>query len=66
MLSTIGIVFPPSPEALTRMENARFAKEERREDAKRGGPVHVDGYTRKDGTYVKPYTRSAPTNGKGK
>ena len=25
-----------------------------------GGPVQVKGYTRKDGTYVKPHTRSAP------
>ena len=25
-----------------------------------GGTVHVRGYTRKDGTYVAPYTRSAP------
>lgn len=25
-----------------------------------GGPVHVKGYYRKNGTYVKPYTRSAP------
>jgi tetratricopeptide (TPR) repeat protein len=25
-----------------------------------GGPVHVRGYTRKDGTYVAPHTRSAP------
>lgn len=25
-----------------------------------GGSVHVKGYTRKDGTYVKPHTRSAP------
>ncbi len=25
-----------------------------------GGAVHVHGYTRKDGTYVAPYTRSAP------
>ena len=25
-----------------------------------GGSVHVRGYTRKDGTYVAPYTRSAP------
>jgi hypothetical protein len=24
------------------------------------GSVHVKGYTRKDGTYVAPYTRSAP------
>ncbi len=62
MLITIGIVFPPSPESLARMENARSAKEERREDAKRGGPVHVDGYTRKDGTYVKSHNRSDPTN----
>jgi len=23
-------------------------------------PVHVNGYTRKDGTYVAPYTRNAP------
>ncbi len=26
-----------------------------------GGTVHVGGYYRKDGTYVKPHTRSAPT-----
>lgn len=25
-----------------------------------GGSVQVKGYTRKDGTYVKPHTRSAP------
>jgi hypothetical protein len=25
-----------------------------------GGTVHVNGYYRKDGTYVRPYTRSAP------
>ncbi|WP_293309509.1 hypothetical protein [Pedobacter sp. UBA5917] len=25
-----------------------------------GGTVHVKGYTRKDGTYVSPHTRSAP------
>ncbi len=25
-----------------------------------GGTVHVDGYFRKDGTYVRPYTRRAP------
>jgi hypothetical protein len=25
-----------------------------------GGTVHVRGYTRKDGTYVRPHTRSAP------
>ena len=24
------------------------------------GDVHVKGYTKKDGTYVAPYTRSAP------
>src|SRR5437660_7337910 len=27
-----------------------------------GGTVHVRGYTRKDGTYVAPYTRSAPAS----
>jgi len=26
-----------------------------------GGTVNVNGYYRKNGTYVKPYTRSAPT-----
>ncbi|MBO9592406.1 MAG: hypothetical protein J7599_05800 [Niabella sp.] len=26
-----------------------------------GGPVHVQGYYRKDGTYVRPHTRSAPS-----
>ncbi len=25
-----------------------------------GGTVHVNGYTRKDGTYVRPHTRRAP------
>lgn len=25
-----------------------------------GGPVHVKGYTKKNGSYVKPYTRRAP------
>jgi hypothetical protein len=24
--------------------------------------VHVDGYTRRDGTYVQPYYRTAPDN----
>lgn len=28
-----------------------------------GGSVHVRGYTRKDGTYVSPHTRSAPGYG---
>lgn len=28
-----------------------------------GGPVHVKGYYRKDGTYVRPHTRSAPGSG---
>ncbi|OAV64719.1 hypothetical protein Barb6_03132 [Bacteroidales bacterium Barb6] len=28
-----------------------------------GGTVHVKGYHRKDGTYVRPYTRSAPRSG---
>ena len=27
----------------------------------RGGPVQVRGYYRKNGTYVRPHTRSAPT-----
>lgn len=27
-----------------------------------GGAVHVKGYTRKDGTYVAPHTRSAPNH----
>lgn len=26
-----------------------------------GGSVHVKGYTRKNGTYVKPHTRSSPS-----
>jgi len=29
------------------------------------GTVHVHGYTRKDGTYVQPYTRSAPGSKSG-
>jgi|GEM_PF-4540417 len=31
-----------------------------RTSAPSGGAVHVSGYTRKDGTYVRPHTRSAP------
>lgn len=31
-----------------------------RSSSSSGGSVHVKGYTRKDGTYVKPHTRSAP------
>ena len=30
-----------------------------------GGSVHVRGYYRKNGTYVAPYTRSAPSHGGG-
>jgi len=30
------------------------------------GPVSVRGYTRKDGTYVRPHTRSAPGSGRGR
>lgn len=29
-----------------------------------GGDVHVRGYTRKDGTYVRPHTRSRPRRGR--
>jgi septal ring factor EnvC (AmiA/AmiB activator) len=29
----------------------------------RGKDVHVNGYTRKDGTYVRPHDRSAPGSG---
>lgn len=31
-----------------------------RPTSSRGGTVQVKGYTRKDGTYVRPHTRSAP------
>ena len=31
-----------------------------------GGSVHVRGYTRSDGTYVPPHTRSAPGRGRKK
>lgn len=30
------------------------------------GSVSVQGYTRKDGTYVRPHTRSAPGSGRGR
>jgi hypothetical protein len=30
------------------------------------GTVYVKGYTRKDGTYVRPHTRSAPGSGGGR
>lgn len=30
------------------------------------GPVSVKGYYRKDGTYVRPHTRSAPGSGRGR
>jgi hypothetical protein len=32
----------------------------------RGGPVNVRGYTRKDGTYVRPHTRALPGQGAGR
>lgn len=32
-----------------------------RHQTSQGGPVHVKGYHRKNGTYVRPHTRSAPT-----
>lgn len=32
----------------------------------RGGPVHVNGYYRSNGTYVHSYTRSAPSHGGGR
>lgn len=31
-----------------------------------GGSVHVKGYHRKDGTYVKPHTRSRPSRSSGR
>lgn len=31
-----------------------------------GTDVHVKGYTRKDGTYVRPHTRAAPGRGRGR
>lgn len=33
-------------------------------DKKADGPVRVDGYTRKDGTYVAPHNRTAPNQTK--
>jgi hypothetical protein len=45
-----------SPNDLT---YARTPTHSARESAP-GGQVYVRGYTRKDGTYVQPYTRSAP------
>jgi hypothetical protein len=58
---------------LRKEENARLRQlEAAREKAKQspstpkgssGGPVHVQGYTRSNGTFVQPHTRSAPGTG---
>ncbi len=37
---------------------AQWRREEQRSSSSSGGPVHVRGYYRKDGTYVQPHTRS--------
>jgi hypothetical protein len=35
-------------------------------DLKYNGPVHVNAYTKKDGTYVREHTRSAPGTKSGR
>lgn len=40
--------------------SSRAPKAAKVKKAKDSKPVHVRGYTRKDGTYVAPYDRSAP------
>jgi hypothetical protein len=37
-----------------------FAKSSAKVTPKSSGPVHVHGYTRKDGKHVQPYNRRAP------
>lgn len=36
------------------------------ESTQQGGAVHVNGYTRANGAYVAPHTRSAPGRGGGR
>lgn len=40
--------------------STRSSASSTRTSSSTGGTVHVKGYTRKDGTYVRPHTRSAP------
>jgi endonuclease YncB( thermonuclease family) len=49
---------PPAPLAPTTSAHRSSG------DASSGGTVHVRGYTRKDGTYVAPHTRSTPGSGR--
>jgi endonuclease YncB( thermonuclease family) len=61
---------PLSPWAYRRLKNPTLAKEEGQTPSattstdtsptNSGGTVHVKGYYRKDGTYVRPHTRRAP------
>jgi hypothetical protein len=46
--------------ALPRLPGSNSTPSYRTTKPSTGGTVHVDGYTRKDGTYVRPYTRRAP------
>ena len=48
LLKTYPIYTPSPPRSTTKSTGSA------------GGTVHVKGFTRKDGTYVKPHTRSAP------
>lgn len=43
---------------------AERSNSDRNYELNTGGSVHVKGYTRKDGTYVRPHTRSAPGSGR--
>lgn len=56
---------PPAP-APAAYEPAPPLPSEGGGDIGGGGSVNVHGYTRRDGTVVRGYTRSAPGNGGGR
>jgi hypothetical protein len=48
---------PPRTDSINRTRSGFYSEPK---STYSGGPVQVKGYYRKDGTYVKPHTRSAP------
>lgn len=49
-----------APASTSALSSATPSASSASSDSSRGGTVNVRGYTRKDGTYVPPHTRSAP------
>ena len=58
--SSTGTLRVPAPMSSSGSSSGSSGTSSDGASAPKGGPVLVKGYTRKDGTYVAPYTRSAP------